>query len=237
MKLFQGYRNTISNIAQILLVVILFPALSVFFGVSFGNGSMSNMISSLIEKIPLCEMWVDILYQYTGGLTVSDVASSTVLVIVKAFPETLISAICVYICVQLGKKIGAVGLPILSTFVGIVIATIITSLTGLSNNIKTEILIDFGVVVVMIIGIKIMFTGVFGGGQMVKGKKVLLLIIDGLFAVITTAYISALLLAAYGAYANIGQALGRIYLLTAIDIVAALIVWSVNKAASLTEGV
>lgn len=234
MKLFRGFRNAISNVAQIVLVVILLPFIAIIIGLISGTGSgagnMSGMISSLIGKIPLCDMWVDILHQYTGGLTASDVASSTMLVIVKAFPEALISAICVYFCVQIGKKIGARGLPIFTTFAGIVIATIITSLTGLGSNLTTEILIDFGVVIIMIIGMKIMFSGTFGGTRIMTGKKVLLLIIDGLLAVITTAYVSVLLLAASGVYANIGQAIGRIYLLTGIEIIAVLIVWGVNEA-------
>lgn len=234
MKLFRGYRNTISNVVQIGLMVILFPFVAIIIGwipgSSGGAGNLSGMISSLIGEIPLCDMWVDILHQYTGGLTASDVASSTILVIVKAFPEALISAICVYFCVQIGKKIGARGLPIFTTFAGIVIATIITSLTGLSNNLMLEIFIDLGVVILMIIGIKIMFRSVFGGMQIMTGKRVLLLIVDGFLAVITTAYVSVLLLAASGAYANIGQTIGRVYLLTGIEIIAALIVWGINEA-------
>ena len=240
MKLFRGYRNTISNVSQIVLIAILFPFVAIIIalisGTGGGFGNASGLISSLIGSIPLCDLWVDILYQFSGGLTASDVASSTVLVIVKAFPEALISSICVYICVQIGKKVGARGLPIITTFAGIVVATIIISLTGLSNNLTTELLIDFGVIIIMIIGIKIMFRSAFSGLKIMTGKKVLLLIIDGLLAVITTAYISVLLLAASGAYATIGQVVGHVFLLTGIEIIAVLIVWGINEAVDPDEG-
>ena len=234
MRFFQGFHNTISNVAQIVLVVLLLPFIAVIIGLVSGSGSgagnMSGMFFSLIGEIPLCDVWMDILYQKAGGLTPSDVANSTVLVIVKAFPEAVISAICVYVCVQAGKKIGARGVPILTTFAGIVIASIITSLTGQSNSLTAEILIDFGVIIIMLIGIRIMLRGAFGGARLLTGKKVLLLVIDGLLAVLTTAYVSVLLLAAAGVYGSIGETVGRVYLITGIEIIAVLIVWGINEA-------
>lgn len=233
MFFFRGYRNTISNIAQVILVVIALPLFAIIFGAVFGIGGGSvqfgSAMSSLIGKIPMCDVWVDILYQSSGGLTFSEVASSTVLVIIKAFPEALISAICVHTCVQIFKKI-ARGLPIFATFIGIIIATVITGLTGLSGNIATEILIDFGVIIIMFIGIKFMLKGAFGIPKIFTGKKILLIIIDGLLAVITTAYISGLLLGAYGAFASFKDLVVRISLLTAIEMVAVVITWAVNEA-------
>lgn len=243
MRLFRGFRNTISNVAQIILVVILLPFVAIVIrmisGVGAGGANMTGMLSSLIGNIPLCEVWMDVLYQYAGGLTAADVATSTVLVILKALPEALISAICVHTCVRIEKVLKTMsvpdqrkhyGLPIFSTFVGIVIATVITSLTGLTHSVTSEILMDFGAIIIMLIGFKILFRTVFRGRGIFEGKKILLFIIDGLFAVITTAYISGLLLAAKGAYASTGQAIGIIFVLTGIEIIAAVVVCWISKA-------
>lgn len=235
MRLFGRFRNTISNVAQIVLIVLMLPFVAVIIGwisgVGNGGSNMSGILNSLIGNIPLCELWMDILYQYNGGLTAADVASSTVLIIIKALPEALISALCVHVCSETSRKIEARGLPIFSTFIGIFIATIITSLSGLSNNIKMEVLIDLGAVIVMLIGIKIMFKSIFNGSNIFSGKKILLFIIDGLFAVITTAYISGLLMATAGSYTTVEQAVGRIVVLTGVEILSAVIVWAIGRAA------
>lgn len=223
MKLFQGIRNTISNIAQILLVVLLFPCVAILLGViSSSDSSTMGVLVSLIGKIPLCEIWLDILYQYSGSLSAEAVLSSTLLVILKALPEALISAVCVYVSVQLSRKLKSRGIPIFATFIGIFIASIITTLTGLSGNVTTEIIADFGVLIIMIIGLKIIAKSVFSGIRILSIKKVLLFIVDGLFAVITTAYISGLIMAATGVYVSIAQAIGRVFILTGIEIVVAM---------------
>ncbi len=231
MGFFKGVKTTISNIAQIILVVLLLPMAAIVIGsVSGGNetANVSGFLSSLVGNIPLCDIWVDILYQYKGGLAVEDVLSSTLLVTIKALPEALITAICVYVAVQISGKLKALGLPIFATFIGIVIASIVTSLTGLSGSMLMETIIDFGVVVVMLIGLKILFKSLFRGIKVFSAKKILLFLIDGLFAVITTAYISGLILAAAGVYSSVNQAVGRTMILTGIEVLTAIGVGAIN---------
>ena len=228
MSFFKGIRNTISNVAQIILIVILLPIIAVLLRITSGNqgGAIGTVgiIASLVGKIPLCDIWVDILNQFNGGLSAETVMTSSIAVILKAFPESIITAVCVYLCVTTSIKLKTTGLPIFATYVGIVIATLITSLTGISGNINAEILADFGVVIIMLIGLKIMFSSVFRGMKAITGKKILLFVIDGLFAVITTAYISGLLMTVQGSYATIGEAVGRVYILTGIELLAAVVV-------------
>lgn len=221
MSFFRGLKNTISNIAQVLLVVILLPGVSLILGAVGGKSSQTGFVNSLFGKIPLCDIWLDILYQHKGGLSAESVLSSAAVVILKAFPEAIISAICVYVCIQISKKLNARGLPIFATFVGIVIASVLTTLTGITGNVNTEIIADFGVLLVMVIGLRIMMKSVFRGMKVFSLKKVLLFIIDGLFAVITTAYISGLLIAASGYYSSAGEIIGQILILTGIEIFVA----------------
>lgn len=221
MSFFRGLKNTISNIAQVLLVVILLPGVSLILGAVGGKSSQTGFVNSLFGKIPLCDIWLDILYQHKGGLSAESVLSSAAVVILKAFPEAIISAICVYVCIQISKKLNARGLPIFATFVGIVIASVLTTLTGITGNVNTEVIADFGVLLVMVIGLRIMMKSVFRGMKVFSLKKVLLFIIDGLFAVITTAYISGLLIAASGYYSSAGEIIGQILILTGIEIFVA----------------
>ncbi|MCM1365431.1 MAG: hypothetical protein NC122_09765 [Faecalibacterium sp.] len=231
MGFFKGFRNTMSNVAQIVLIVILFPFVAIVLGSISGTSSIAGVLISLIGKVPLCDVWVDVLYQYSGGLTAEDVVSSTVLVILKAFPEALIAAICVYICITISKKLKSRGLPIFATFVGIVASSVITSLTGLSGNVTAEIFTDFGVLIIMFIGLKIMFKSVFNSISIFSFKKIMLFIIDGLVAVITTAYISGLIMTAAGYYTSVSSAIGRLTVLAVIELVAALIAGFVGDAA------
>lgn len=240
MNFFKGFRTTISNIAQIILVVLLLPAVAIIIGsVSGANtaGNISGFLSSLVGNIPLCDIWVDILYQYKGGLEVEDVLSSTLLVILKALPEALISALCVYAAVQVSKKLKSRGLPIFATFIGIAIASIITSLTGLSGSMTTEIIIDFGVVIIMFIGLRFMLKSVFRKMNVFSLKKILLFFIDGLFAVITTAYISGLIMAASGVYSSTGETIRKTMIITGIEIFAAVGVGVINFFADKDETV
>lgn len=240
MGLFKGFRTTISNVAQIILVVLFLPAVSIIIGSVSGantSGNISGFLSSLVGNIPLCDIWVDILYQYKGGLEVEDVLSSTLLVVLKALPEALISALCVYAAVQVSEKLKSRGLPIFATFIGIAIASIITSLTGLSGSLTTEVIIDFGIVIVMFIGLRFMLKSVFRRMNVFSFKKILMFFIDGLFAVITTAYISGLIMAASGVYSSAGEAVGRTMILTGVEIVAAVIAAIVNYSADKDETV
>lgn len=233
-KLFRNFGTVKRIIVQIIIVVLLLPFAAILFGVVFNSGGSANnagFLYSLIGKIPLCDIWVDMLYQYSGGLDVSDVASSAFMVVLKAFPETLISVICCYACERILNRGNSRGLPILAAFGGVTIATLITNLTGSSGNMLAEILMDFGVVIILIIGIKIMFNSVFNGARIMNIKKILVFIIDGLFAVITTGYISGLLMAVNGLFSSVGEIIGKISALTAIEIIAAGIVWLIGNAA------
>ena len=227
MNFFKGIRNTVSNVAQIILIVILLPFIAILLRFISGNqgGAIgtAEIIASLIEKIPLCDIWVDILNQLNGGLSAEAAMTSSIAVILKAFPEAIITSVCVYLCVMVLKKLKATGLPIFATFVGIVIATLITSLTGISGNINAEILADFGVIIIMLIGLRIMFSSVFREMKASTVEKILLVVMYGLFAVITTAYISELLMATQASHSTIGETVGRVYFLTGIELLAAVV--------------
>ena len=233
--------NIGSNLAQLGLVYLFFPICALLIGwisgAGTGNAVPAGFLSAWIGKIPLCELWIDMIYQYGGGLTASDVASSTVLIILKALPEAFLVSVCVHVCMQAADLIGVKGFHIFSSFIGVFIATVIISLIGKSNNMLAEILMEIGVIIVMLIGMKIMFKSVFHGAGILSGKRILFLVIDGLYAVITTAYVSGLLMAGCGMYSSVGQAIGRILVLAGVMTITAVIAWLMKGAEKMEDPV
>ncbi len=72
-KLFRDFCNVISNVAQIVLYVILLPFAAIIFSLIPGSGqvtgNVSDILAFLIGNILPCEKWVEIIKQYTDGST------------------------------------------------------------------------------------------------------------------------------------------------------------------------
>ena len=127
----KGYNNIISNIAQIILIVILLPFLAIICSAVFGKDAPATFVDflvSLIGQIPVCDIWVDILYQSSSGLTQSDFIEAIPIALLRSVPETLLLTVSVHASNQFFRSIlKQRGLPIFSTMLGIVLSTIITS--------------------------------------------------------------------------------------------------------------
>ena len=214
----KGYDNIISNIAQIILIVILLPFLAILCSVVLGKDAPATFVDflvSLIGQIPVCDIWVDILYQSSSGLTQSDF-------ILRSVPETLLLTVSVHASNQFFRSIlKQRGLPIFSTMLGIVLSTIITSAARISES----LIMELGVIVITSIGIMLALKAAFGirGHSIFGAKRVILIIMDALLAVIACAYVSVLILAAAGHYSSPGKAIGSIVIVTGCVILAAVL--------------
>ncbi len=221
------------SVAQIMIVIFILPVFALIirliFGAESGGNVLEGVIGSLIERIPLCDVWVDMLNKYGEGINASEAAYSTVFVIIKEVPETLIMAICVHISIELSKKAQWKGLPIIATFIGIIFATVIISLIGLTHNMMMEILADFCVVIIMIIGINIIFRSLSGTNRIFSVKTIMVFIIDGLLAAVTAGYISCLFLVARGMYGSGVNIVKNILIMSIIEISASVIDLIVNS--------
>ncbi len=224
------------NAAQIILVAIFLPIFAFSLAaISRENEGLSNvneLLKSLIDAIPVCEVCANLLCQFWEGLSVGSVMSLSVSVLLKAFPEAIISIICVHGCCQLFNKKNVRGLPIFPTFLGIFIATVITVLTGLSGSDFMQILVEFGVIIIILIGLKLVFKSAFGGAKIFSIKKILILIIDGLFAVLSTTYVAGLLLAAQGEFGAAKDTFVKVLILAATEILGGYLVVLVKKGES-----
>lgn len=238
-------RTLMTNIAQVLLVCILLPIVAIIFYITSQNTAATSLYSfclSLIEAIPLCELSCGLLSQYVSGSVEVDVAEITLTVILKAFPETIMVSVFVHFFNQLFEKgwdltrssMGFSGkffkpLPIFPTFLGLICATIISKSFDLFKNDLITIIAEFGVIIIVIIGIKIMFTARLPKG-IFSFKKILIFIIDGIYGVIVSVYIASMLLVSLGgSFSTTNEMFGFVATIVGVTMVATIIVWVVRK--------
>ena len=227
----KGYNNIISNIAQIILIVILLPFLAILCSVVLGKDAPATFVDflvSLIGQIPVCDIWVDILYQSSSGLTQSDFIEAIPIALLRSVPETLLLTVSVHASNQFFRSIlKQRGLPIFSTMLGVVLSSVLLTFSGVFQN----VLMELGVILIMAIGIIIMFKAVFYVHE--KGKrdretifgfnKIFFLIIDGAMGIIISSYVAVIVVVMLGKYKSIRAAIGTLVLVTIILIVAAML--------------
>ena len=221
----RGYFNIRSSIAQIVLIFILLPFLAIIFSAVFRDHAPSAFLGfmfDLIGQIPVCDIWVDILYKSGTGLTQTEFIEMIPEAMIRAIPETMLLTACVHGTNQFyGSVLKQRGLPIFSTFSGIILATFLASGAGLIKNLIAEL----GVIVIMSIGIMLMFKALLGrkGYKFFVIRKLLDIFLDGVLAVIACGYVGMLLIVFLGYYSNPGEALGGFLITTGITMLAVIV--------------
>lgn len=194
-------RTMLTNIAQILLLFVLIPIFAAICEPFNSTSAISGLISFL-GQVDLISSVADILSGLSGSITSNDIANATVWTFVKEFPAAIIAGISVHFCitgfnvmwdaVRL-KMPGFKPLPILPGFLGIALSVIITNIIGLTNNDALSFFIEIGIIVVAFFALKMIFSGRWGR-SLFSIKRVLLWLIEGIYAVIIATYIAGMLL-------------------------------------------
>ena len=197
----------ISNIAQILILVLILPIVFAIID--------ADTLMNFIQGVPIFDTWTGILYNYATIDT-----SSLVWIYTKSFFEALIMGICVHTAIGIGNVLQAKGLPILSTFIGIIAGSIIIKLLGVTQGFQIILYIA-----IMLIGILMMIKGVFTKLKVFDSKSFLMLIIESILAVIMCGYVVALTLFSEGA---IG--LSKLLFVLCASIIALVITYFVGLA-------
>ena len=221
LRWFIGAKNR-SNLAQIVIIVFLLPFAAILLNVLSGGsaGSFSQLVRSAIDKIPLCEVWFDILTR-AAGFTQEEFISSVPTVLMRSIPETVILGLSVYTCNRFHVLMKGIGLPILSTFLGVFAATLVTTVTGKIPNLAAEL----GVNVIIIVGMIIAFRSVFSRRKMsfISVEGFLGFIADAALGCIASAYICMFTIVTEGRYQSVGKALGSFLIITGVFILAAVL--------------
>lgn len=198
-------KNLIADIAQICIIVIVFPLIAWMFDL--------DSFLDFLEGIPIFDTWLFIL-KNTNKIDASNIFS----VIFESVVETIVMGVSVHICKKICKIVGTRGrLPILSTFVGVLIAVFLLRGANAIELLKTGIYIAL-----IVIGIIIMITGKFRSKRLFSLIESLELVVDCLAATIVCGFVAALTLFSNGSL-HITKLL-TVLVLTIIALVLAAIV-------------
>lgn len=212
-------KNLKSNIAQIAIFFLLFPFAMIIcyvFSSAMAGSASLGLLLSMFEDVPVCGVAFNLISQYvTFGAEVK-LAEISVLLFLKAFPETIMVSVLVHLFVQLFQRdhssAGGLGsepivtpLPVLPTFLGLLTSTILVGLLNLFGNAIITLIAELFLIAIIIFGIKLMFKSRFNS-NIFGLKKILTLIIDGLYAVIFSTYVAAMVVVGSGTFQRFKEA-------------------------------
>ena len=230
-------RTSMTNLAQILLLFVLFPLFALICETIMPTSSITNLISFL-GQVPMCDVLADLLSQVSSSFNSGDVAEITLWVFFKEFPTAMIAGLSVHLCTGIFDFIWSPltsrsrsfrPLPILPGFLGIFLAAIVTGLIELNGSDMITFISEIGVIIVMLIGIKLLFSSL-KVTRVISVTKALGWIIDGLYAVILAAYVATMMLIIKGILVDTVKAITMCVIMAVITIVASAIVYFVKAA-------
>ena len=224
-------KDIISNVAQVILIVILLPFMAIICAAVMGNNAPSAFVDfllALVGKIPVCDIWVDVLANISSGMTQSNYIDLMGYVILKEGLEALLLGVCVHATNQFFLKIlEQNGLPIFSTMLGVVLSSVLLTFSGVFQN----VLMELGVILIMAIGIIIMFKAVFYVHE--KGKRdretifgfsrIFILLIDGAMGIIISSYVAVVVVMMLGRYKSFSAGMGTLVLVSLILLVTSIL--------------
>lgn len=201
-KYFSNAASIKINVAQLLLLWILFP---VVWGILYiikpdSSTAADGLIWDFIGGIELLEVAIAIIKERVLFDT-SSIGELTVTVLLKAFPDAVLVGVVAHFVNQvwdlwMSKLKGVNAMTIFPTFAGIALSSIVvTAISHLGDLIA--IISEIAVIAIMLIGFRIMFRGRLGGGKIFSFKKILVLIIDGLYAVILVCSVALMMVASF----------------------------------------
>ena len=228
-------RTTLANIGQILLIILFFPVFALICE-AFNSTSGITGVIDFLGQIPFCNTIADIISaQFSTNVTQSSLVEITIWTFLKEFPSAFIAGISIHLCVGVFDRFWSdfpqrhKPLPILPGFLGVFLFTIIVDIIGLSENDLTAFFVEIGVIVVMLFGIYMMFRA--GWGRRISVKRALLWVIEGLYAVILSVYITGMMLIMEGKEPM--NTISFVLILSAIALIGSLLVhfvrWAVER--------
>ncbi len=173
--------NLFADIAQVILIVIIFPLISWMFDLS--------SILNFLQGIPIFDTWLYIL------MTVNKVDTANILMVaINSFFEAIIMGFCIHLFIKIGDILNARGnLPILASFLGIGLASILIRILSVTGAFQLLLYIA-----IMAIGIFLMIKGTFRSVKLFSLIDALRLLVESLLAVIACGLVVALTLFSNG---------------------------------------
>lgn len=201
-----------SNIAQVILIVLIFPLIAWLFNPS----DLNNFISS----IPIFEIWYDILIK---SQAIS--ADNVLTVFINSFFEAIIMALCIRIFKALHDFFNLNGTYILATFAGVMVAVLLFKALSVTGAIQFILYL-----VICVVGISFMFKAAFGSSTLLNVPDLLKLLIESVLAVIVCCYTTALIMTRNGELS-----IGKFITISLITALSAFLTWLVTRERRATQ--
>lgn len=209
-----GKGNLFANLAQICILILVLPIIFAIID--------ADMLINFIQGIPIFDTWVGLLNSYANPST-----ADIVWIYTKSFFEAMILGICVHTTKGIGNLLQMKGLPILSTFLGLFVGSLLIKLLGVTQGFQMILY-----VAIMLVGILLMVKGVFTKLKIMSMESFLLLIIDSIVAVIMCGYVVALTLLSEGKIS-----VAKLIFITLICVVALVISYAIDRTKKKEEKV
>lgn len=234
MNIFGKRRYIIGSIAQLLLIVIIFPiVLQIFsFFINFENlaDKANSVVFSLIGSIPCFNTWVSMIIKYTQNINsekidvLAKLYSNNSLItsqvgILKTFFQAILAALCVKLTKSIHKIISINGANILSVFLGVLLSTILNYFLAKNNSVLGVLIWYGGLIIIMLVGMLFMFKSIFASLRTRRSAFLLDLIIGGISAVITSCYLTVMIFAVNGVYSSFDTILYNCLIMTIVEII------------------
>ncbi len=207
---FRNTKSTIVNIAQILLVAFALPFcfLICYIVNPDPNSSIFNFVMDMLSQISLFDVAASVIKDYLSYNS-QNIGEISLLVILKAFPDTVFVSVVVHALNTIFVHMWRVAnlaqgdaslfvkpMTVFPTFVGLCLSTAILKLLNSWGN-MVALISELAVIVIMVFGFKLMFKSMFGGRRLFSIHKILVLIIDGIYAVILVCFVAILAVVAF----------------------------------------
>ncbi len=158
LKIFNKRGRIFPSIVQVILTVMILPALCFLLSLLTGGDRAFSMITNLLGELSITEYWVDLLLLLSedpGSISSMNIYRFSIQYIDAAVFETCVIGMCVSLCKNIGVIVGIRGIPLLQSILGIFLGCIMACSFEVSNDMSTlfycAMLIILNVVVIWLI--------------------------------------------------------------------------------------
>ncbi|MDO4379177.1 MAG: hypothetical protein Q4C64_08645 [Erysipelotrichia bacterium] len=224
----------IGTVAQLLLVIIVVPVVMKFFSFFINFETMADKAQSvcfkMIASIPCFNTWLKLMKDFCdwsssdnanlfNELVMKNKIITTGVAGVQIFFQSVMTAFISKVFKAVHKMLSGYGAPIISTFLGVIVSTVVTYFMNKNQSMASIIISNVLLLGIMIVGFFFMFKSVFGSLRMRKSVFVLDLIVTGLSAVITSFYLTVMVFAVNNCVGGRSQAISTCLAITVVEII------------------
>ena len=146
-------KKTRSNIAQIIICVIVFPYIDSILKILFPDRSLIDLFLELIKSIPIMEIWFELLVDFKGFeeliYELGILEEKYGYVVIYSLYQVYAIAVLIGIVNSIADKLGWKGLRIIPTILAVLLASFLEKFTG--TDLVGLLLEDISLLVIYIV--------------------------------------------------------------------------------------